>query len=194
MKLLNWLRPRPHEVTDAKIVSLTPMPNPSELSSTVRHPETFSQVPLNVNEMNPHEHKGALLQLLTAKAEALHASGGLDQDNLNALYHEINSWRDTYDAKLRQDAESGRKVAATLLAQLVQNLEAERGRLRSLNRKHDEALEHHRAVLRESGYTGRVSNPDADDLEQLLGTPTSHLDRHLPQARPRTADNQEDIR
>lgn len=190
MNLLNWLRPRPPVVTDARIVSLTPTPNSSDLSSTIRHPETLSQVPLNVNQMNIHEHKGALLQLVTAKAEALFASGALDQDNLNALYYEIGSWRDTFEAKLRYDGEDGRKVAATLLAQLGQNLEAERGRLKSsLTRKHAQALEHHRAVQTEHGYAGQAET-DVDDREQFFSSSQSHMEGHLPN--PRTATNEKE--
>lgn len=164
---------------DARVVSLASSRPETELLSTIRHPETYTPVPLAVNPMNAHDHKGALLQLVTAKVQQLHEGDGLDQDNLNALFHEIATWRDTWEARLRQDAESARHVAAMLLNQLHHNHGIERGRLDSIDRRLDEARQQHVAVLAGSGF---VIDPqlDAVALASILERPASHLDGHLP--------------
>lgn len=164
---------------DARVVSVASSRTETDLLSTIRHPETYTPVPLAVNPMHAHDHKGALLQLVTAKAQQLHEAGGLDQDNLNALFHEIAAWRETWEARFRQDAESARHVAAMLLNQLHHNHRIELGRLDSIDRRLDEARQQHAAVLADSGF---VTDPhlDTEALAQILERPASHLDGHLP--------------
>ena len=164
---------------DARVGALASSRPETDLLSTIRHPETYTPVALAVNPMHAHDHKGALLQLVSVKVQQLHEAGGLDQDNLNALFHEIATWRETWEARLRQDAESARHVAAMLLNQLHHNHGIERGRLESVDRRVGEARRQHAAVLAGFGF-GTDPRLDDDALAQILDRPVSHLEGHLP--------------
>lgn len=167
--------------SDARTVDLWQSADEPRPNNRSGHPELLSPIPLPVPHNELFENKGALLQLITTKVEALHANGGLDLESIDALFHEIQSWRDGPAMRITQENEQRRKVAALLLARLSSDLEHTKHRLRALEQLHHEILEHHQAVLIENGFTGKFEIANASEWDLL--SPVSHLDGHLPNRR-----------
>lgn len=178
---------RTASVTDAKYVSLTPSPNAPELSNQIRHPESLQPIAHAVNRYDPHENMDALRQLVCAKVAALHAAGALDQDNMRALFQELVGWRETWTDEAKQHAESRRKVAAALLAQLSQNVSTATAKLRDTRDHRDEVFALREQLRWSLGIPGHAED-DTESLENLLPR-TSRVSRHLRLPQSASHDN-----
>lgn len=165
-------------VTDAKYVSLTPSPDAPELSVQIKHPGSLSPIEHSVNHVDPHENMEAYRQLVRSKVAALYSRGALDQDNMRALQQEIAGLRETWTDDVRQKAESRRKVAATLLAQISQNLETATFRLDASRRRSNEVMCLREQLRQKLGIDSGKSD-DSESLEHLLNPKTSLVSRHL---------------
>ncbi|WP_125131165.1 hypothetical protein [Microbacterium sp. 10M-3C3] len=170
---------------DATTVSLEPAPGSSSGPLQIRHPEALSPVLQPVLAMDPFAHVDELRALVIEKVGGLAAARALDQDTLDALMNQIRSWRATWEHHQRQQAESRRKVAAMLLAQIGQNLTTSRARLARLRVERDDLVDLRNDLLARLGFSAAATRPAA--LEELVSDESSILDGHLPPAAPAAA-------
>ncbi len=177
MKLFRRTPPR-----DATTVSLERAPGSTSGPLQIRQPEALSPVPQPVLAIDPFAHADELRALVIEKVGNLAAARALDQDTLDALLHQIRSWRATWEHHQRQQAESRRKVAGMLLAQIGQNLTSSRARLARLRVDRDDLVDLRNDLLERLGFSAPAARPGA--LEELVSDDTSIVDDHLPPVSP----------
>lgn len=181
-----------NRITDAEQVSLVPKPDSREVSLTIRHPETLSPVSHWAPHYDPYEHIDELRQRVVQRVAELASSGGLDQENLNVLFHDIGSWRATWELDAQQQAEGRRKVAGMLLAQLSQNLDVEQQRLQTTMRRRDELRLLRDGLHEQLGFSVPVDDPAA--LDQLFRDRLSVSRQYLTFPRTPAADSRKEER
>jgi hypothetical protein len=130
--------------------------------------------------------------LVKAKVADLFRNGALDEDNMRALRYELVSWRETWTDAARQQAESRRKVSATLLAQLSQTLEVANFTLEQTRRHRDEVHGLRKQLHHKLGITTERRD-DTESLEHLLNPRTSRVSRHLNISKPASYDITKDL-
>lgn len=177
MKLFQRTPPR-----DATPVSLERAPGSLSGPLQIRQPEALSPVSQPVLAIDPFTHADELRALVVEKVGDLAAARALDQDTLNVLLHQIQSWRVTWEHHQRQQAESRRKVAAMLLAQVGQNLTTSRARLARTRVERDDLIDLRNDLLTHLDFTVQAARPGV--LEELVSDENSILDGHLPSVSP----------
>ncbi len=142
--------------SDVRPLALTDDHTKPHRITRISNPDTRTPLPHTANGTDPHENADAFRALVRQKVAALAAAGGLDQDTLQALSHEIGSWAVTWRHKVEQDAVSRTEVAQLLLAQTVQDKIVCSRELASARADRAEVADTRARILRDWGLTSQV--------------------------------------
>lgn len=142
--------------SDVRPLALTDDHTEPHRITRISNPDTRTPLPHNANGIDPHQSADAFRARVRQKAAALATAGGLDQDTLQALSHEIGSWEVTWRQKVEQDAVSRTEVAQLLLAQTVQDKIVCSAELASARADHAEVVNTRGRILRDWGLTSHV--------------------------------------
>lgn len=152
--------------SDVRPLALTAHHTEPGRTTTISNPDTRTPLPHSANRIDPHENADLYRVLVREKVAALAAAGGLDQDNLQALSHEIGSWLASWCQKVEQDAASRTEVAQLLLAQTVQDKTVCSAELASARTARAEVAAAREQVLKGWGFVAHVR---ADATAALAG-------------------------
>ncbi|WP_137772019.1 MULTISPECIES: hypothetical protein [unclassified Microbacterium] len=161
--------------SDIRPLALTEQYAKPDRSTTISNPDTRMPMPHSANRVEPHASADHFRDLVRQKVAALAASGALDQDNLQALSHEIGSWHATWRQRVEQDAVNRTEVAQLLLAQAVQDKIVCAGELTAARANRAEVADARGQILRGWGFTHHVhATPDS-----VLATPTPVIESRV---------------
>ncbi|TFD43813.1 hypothetical protein E3T37_00675 [Cryobacterium sp. TMT2-10] len=124
------------------------------------YPLGLTPIAHSLPRLDPHANN--LREIVSGVAHNLHIAGATDSLTSEVLHNWIDAWHETWVAKVLDDAESRRVVAARLVSITNANLEREKLELDHLKRKYIDATADHTAFSTYLGL-GHSASPDLNE-------------------------------